>query len=690
MGTDVRSTHKAPKSSMDALIAPGSIAVVGASENRSKLAGRLVSSLRDGGFRGDIFPVNPKYAEVDDLTCYPTLDDIPSHIDHCIVIVPQQNVQPVLESCVKMSVRAASIFSAGYGETDDGGGAQESLVALSEHVTFFGPNCMGFANFVESIVATSTPVFSRQRRRGDVALVSQSGGLAFGGLAYGATEQGMEFSYVLNIGNGVGVSISDLYAYICADDGTRVALFVLESEALLADLVRAVDQSSNPKPTVLLKLGRGETGFEMARSHTGALAGDYEVARQLASQVGIVCASDLDEALGIVSLARAGFDPSASQGLAMVSISGGNLTLAADIVDGSSLSFAEFDDSTVDELRDLLPSFVTVHNPLDLTGENRERHSAAYTAIVADPNVTALVPILTVSEDGRHACSAIADVASKSSRPVAVIWNGGSYDNESRAILRDADIPVFSSASSLVRSFDLLCGAGGRGFVAPVASTGTSAANVPKVGQSLSESEAFAFLSQNKIPVPKFARSKTGDLSTVLASAQEIGFPVVVKADVQDTGLSDRGGVIVDIRDAAELGRALRQVESLGTSELLLMEFLGGSELFASTVYRPPFGLMLTIGTGGRLVELLQDVRFLRLPASRESIERELRNTVVGYGLWSGFRGMSGFDAASDLLERVANVAVSEAAKVAQIELNPVMVGAHGAAAVDAAIIMCE
>lgn len=671
------------------MLRPRSIAVVGASTDRTKMAGRIIPLLQSSGFSGALYPVNPSYDSVAGLRSYPSLDGIASPIDHCIIVVRRELAEAALQTCAAKGIPGASVFSSGYGETGDEGKAAEArLRALAQDVSFLGPNCMGFANFVDRVVATSSPVFARHSESGDVGVVSQSGGLVFGSLAFLATEQGMRFSHVVNVGNAVGVQVADLYQFLCNDAATRVILFILESEALLAELVLAVAKFDRPKPVVLLKLGRGATGAAMASSHTGSLAGDYRLGKQCAQQEGIVCTEDLDGAVGVLQLLRAGFGPTQGDAVAVASISGGNATLAADAIDASSMQFAQFSDATRQALRSLLPGYVGVSNPVDMTGaafEDVSVHLRVLRALRDDSSVDCVVPVLVTANDYRNVCSGFAEIAAETPARLAVVWNGGSYDGEAGAILQQASIPVFRSASSLAAAFDALRAAGGnllQKAKPPVSHDGPT----PDARLPLPEAEAMAFLQRNSIPVARSRVCLRKDREAVLRAAGEIGYPLVIKADSADTGISDQGAVVLDIRSDSELQVALDNFPDIG-DRLLVMEFLKGIELFVSAFEHPSFGKVLTVGTGGRFVELIRDVQFVRLPANRHQLRKALATTMAGQGLAAGFRQLSGFEAALDLLSALAGV-FSDASDVAQIEMNPVLVGSHGAAAVDAVVVL--
>jgi len=670
---------------IDKLLNPRSIAIVGASQAPNKLAGQLIPALREGGYQGAIYPVNPRYQEVAGLACYASVAQIPGEVDHCVIVVGKERVPQVLEECRAKRVPGASIYTSGYAEASAGGHeAQQTLEDLARGMTFIGPNCMGFSNLAARVMAAPSAVLKRAQGAGDVALVSQSGGLAYATIAYFAQRAGMGFSHIVNTGNSAGVSYGDLLEYMFQDPTTRVVLAVTEAERAACEVIDAVRRLGLRKPVVLLKLGRGQTGTRMALSHTGSLAGDYRLVRDVAEQHGIVCASDADDALGLCELLRHGFDAGHAQGIASLCISGGNITLFADQADAHGLRFAELAPATETRLAEVLPDYISVHNPIDITAlgyENPGLHADVLNVLLTDPAVRTVVPILTTLDDYTEVCGILAGVRERTGCGMAVLWSGGSYETQSREILREAGIPVFHSATLLAGCLDRLRRAAGR----RPAGDAPAAGNPGDATQALSEGAALQWLGQRGVAVPAMRACSRDGLAI---AARELGYPLVIKADSTETHISDQDNVILNIRNDEELAQALARVAQWQSDQVLALRYLPGHELVAGTFAHPQLGLVLMVGSGGQWVELLKDVRFVALPASADELTEALASTLVGRALREGYRGASGFEQAVQLLGALADAALQAAPSVAQIELNPVTVGKHGAAAVDAAIYL--
>ncbi|SHK73619.1 Acyl-CoA synthetase (NDP forming) [Pseudonocardia thermophila] len=673
---------------IERLLRPRSVAVVGASGDTNKLAGRIVPAIRQGGFAGKLFPINPRRSEVAGLPCFPSLSAVGEQIDHCIVILPRDQVQEVVEECARLGVQGVSIFASGYAEAgEDGVRAQQQLVELSRSadLPFLGPNCMGFVNLVDGLTATTSSVIARNQEAGDLALISQSGGLAFGTIAYAVAESPMAFSYALNTGNSAGVDFGDLVEFLYADEHTRRILIVAESNAHVAQVVRRVDEIGLQKPIVLLKLGRGESGAAAARGHTGSLAGDYELVRDCAEGAGIVCVDDVADAINALQVVGSAPAREGRLGLGVVSISGGNLTLFADVLSSSELEFATLQASTVDTLRELLPGSASVTNPVDATFLGFDRPEVLGRVVETlgnDPDCKIVVVITTTAEDLRPAARAVVDAAASSPAQVAVVWNGGSYDGAAEGILTSAGIPVVRGSAAFARA----AAAVQRATPRTRDTTGAAGTLVTPAGfgtAELRESDSLEFLDVNGVPVVPWRRA-TGD--TLVAAAEEIGFPVVIKVDTAQTRISDQGGVVLDLRNAAEVEKAGAELEEKFGGDYLVARFAGGAEMFASAFQHPDFGPVLAVGTGGRLVESIKDVTYVRLPAQPQDIAAALRRTLIGKVLDEGARGMSGFDSAVGAVHALGRLALAARDVVTQIEINPFIVGDGRAVAVDASI----
>ena len=671
---------------ISALLRPRSIAIVGASDP-SKMAGRLMAALIDGRYRGRIYPVNPRYEELAGLRCYASLADVHADVEHCIIGVPQNHVLGIIEECRRLGVKSATILTSGFAELGESGAKlQAQIKQAAGDMVFIGPNCLGFANLGEPVIATSTITIRHDPTPGDVAVISQSGGLSTSSFSFIGQQSGLQYSYFVTAGNAVGVSFGDLTEYLFHDPATRIIVVIVEDDHKLGEILSVVRRIGLQKPIVVIKCGRGVTGTRMAQSHTGALAGEYAIVEACCEQLGVVCAQDIEDAVAIVTLLQAGIRSRNANGLGTISYSGGNLTLFADAVDEAGLEFAQISDGTAKRLRDALPDYVVTQNPVDVTTfgvRNLKAYREVIEALLDDNSVGLVAMIITVVPD----VSPFRDmlISIKADRPDArlvVLWNGGSYSGDHASVMRRVGIPVIFSAQTLVRALKNIHRATGPGVSARPSPA--RVLELPAGSAPLTESESLMVLSRAGLPVPK---TEVCERNAIARAAEAVGYPIVIKSDVSETHLSDRGGVLVNIRDASDLERFAVEIARMPGKRLLVAQYLPGLELVASTFTNPAFGMILMFGSGGILADLLKDVCFCALPASHEIISTRLRNTRVGHALNAGFRGATGFDAAVEFLVKLSEIAMASSDAVTQIELNPVTVGRHGATAVDAAII---
>ena len=553
-------------------------------------------------------------------------------------------------------------------------------------MTFLGPNCLGFANLRDRTLITFSTVIERTRL-GDVAVVCQSGGLGLGSLAFLGTQAGFGFSHLISTGNTSGVSYVDILRFLFEDNSTAVCLLMVESQVAVAQALAALDGRKPPKPVVLLKIGRGKASAEAAKSHTGAVAGDHRLIRDCAEQMGVVVADDIDEAFDCLRLLRGGFSGDMAGGLAAASSSGGMVTLFADACDAAGIELPRLSDATTGSLRRLLPELPTAFaNPLDLGlagREDRQRFIAALDVVLSDESIRGLVPILAASADYSEIVEQILDFARVSPKPVALLIVGGSYDQRSQELLAATEIPVLRSPHRLGRAIQALRRAHeGRALTVPVKRGAGEVSAALTMGPT--ESESLGFLAANGIPVADWRVAVTH--SEAVAVADTLGYPLVLKVDSAQSHISDSGAVSGELRHRDELIAMLQVPVFRDAGSVIVMRFLRGVEFFASVFLDPAFGLLLAIGTGGRLLEEVGDFRFLMLPATMEQIAARFAETIAGRVLRHGVRGAVGFEAAVETLHAVALLGERGIGVVKAMELNPVIAGTHGAAAVDARI----
>src|SRR5688572_9553376 len=357
---------------LKSLFHPRSVALIGASNERAKLSGRPLRFFREFGYAGKVYPVNPKYQEIAGVPCFAKLADIPGDVDLAVITLPANAVPEALAECGTKGVKAAAIISSGFAEVGgEGIRLQEELkrVALENGIAVCGPNCSGFVYFPERVTATfSVGLDDGFPESGAAAFVSQSGALS-SYIRGAARERGLAFRYWITTGNECVLSFTDYLQYLLEDPEVRLLLEQLEDARHVPAFQAAARRAlALDKPLILMKTGRSEAGAKASVSHTGSLAGADEVYQAVFSQNGVLRAETLDELFDLALLAQAPRRPRGKRAQ-VVSISGAAGILMADVGNELGLEFTDLSDVTKKELRNIMPPFASIANPMDVTAE---------------------------------------------------------------------------------------------------------------------------------------------------------------------------------------------------------------------------------------------------------------------------------------------------------------------------------
>ena len=359
---------------LDAFFNPRSIAIIGASADPNTISGRPLKLLAQHRYRGAVYPVNPKYRELQGRPVYPTIGEVPEAVDLAIVLVPARSVPPLIEECGAAGVRHAMIISSGFAESGpDGRALQEQLRQIAGRwpTRICGPNCEGFFNVPAGVPAGFSPAIDYDRglkeaRSGPVGIISQSGGLGFALLNRGF-EQGLGFSVAISTGNEVDLESLDFVDYLLDDPDTRVILGFIEAfrngRRLIETARRAAERG---KPLIMAKVGRSEAGRRSAASHTGSLVGSDEAYEAAFRQLGVIRAEDVDEMLDAAAYFSTGRLP-AGRRVAILTPSGGAGTWLADACAAQGLELPTVEDDIQAEIASFLPSYGSTTNPVDIT-----------------------------------------------------------------------------------------------------------------------------------------------------------------------------------------------------------------------------------------------------------------------------------------------------------------------------------
>jgi acyl-CoA synthetase (NDP forming) len=704
-------------SALAPLFAPRSVAVLGVSRNPSKLGYRLLQNVRDGGFAGTIHPVNPSGEPILGLATVATVEALPPGVDLALVSVPAAAVPGAVAALAARRARAAVILSSGFGEVDgDGRDAQAELlrIARAAGLRLVGPNCMGV--FSAPARLNATYFWDLPRVAGGIAVVSQSG--AYGGLIFRHLGgRGLGVARFVSIGNQADVDIAEVLEYLADDEATTLIACFVEALRDGRRFVRAAARATLRKPVVVLKGGRSDAGRRAAGSHTGSLAGRYDVYRAAFRQAGAVVADETEEFFdAIETLVVSGAARPATPAVAVITVSGGPSVVAADCAERSGLAVPAFDDGVRERLRALLPAFAAVGNPVDLTPQvEPARIAGAVREVFRQPGVGGAVAV-NVGLDIPEFADALTAARDETGKPVVAFVADAPAIAER---LRGGGVAILPSPERAVRAWRALWQARPRARAERADSSAVTAdapagpgrrPPVSRPGEiarrEVSHPDAvgpLAGLEAGPIPYAlarqllerhgaTFCRetiARTAD--DAVAAAEALGYPVVLKADA--AGLAhktDIGAVRLDVRDAADVRAACDDfVRRLGPVAFVVQERVTrGVELLVGARRDEVFGPLVALGTGGVLAEVVGDVSFRLAPIDDDDV-REMLGEGLRPRLLAGPRGLPAVSAGAvaRLLHAVARLIVSEP-RVAEIDVNPVIAAGDRAVAVDALVVV--
>jgi acyl-CoA synthetase (NDP forming)/GNAT superfamily N-acetyltransferase len=691
----------ADSASLHPLLAPASIAVVGASNRAGSVGHRVLSNILEGGFTGTVYAVNPHYSSVAGVPSVPSPAELPVAPDLVIVAVPAVGVPAVVRACGERGARAVLLLSAGFGELGSTGRAlQDEVLTIAREygMRIVGPNCVGIVNSDPAVRLDATfavlPVLP-----GTLGLLSQSGafGIAF---LTAAARRGLGVSQFVSVGNKADVSGNDLLLSWEGDPRTQVIVLYLESIGDARGFARIARRVSRLKPILAIKSGRSAAGRRAGQSHTAAAASSDVAVDALFAEAGVVRVSTMRELLDAARVLTDQPLPAGAR-VAVIGNSGGPGILAADALEQAGLQVVELDATTQALVRQAVPSAASSQNPIDLgAGAQPDGVAEAVRAVLAAGDVDAVLTVFTeiAVSDPDAALAAVVSAAASSAKPLIATQVGG----VERSVPIEASarsVPVFafpeSAAAALGvayryaqiradQSASVVRPAGidsepAKELVEQALASGTDWLEPEQVARLLGHYGIPARPQRVVVGAEQAARAALG-----------LGYPVAIK--VCGPGIvhkSDVGGVRLGIGDESELRRAVAELTAAvpGASGLIVEPMLtGGTEVIVGAVQEPQFGPLVMLGAGGVLADLGDDRVFRLAPLAAERADAMIAGLRLAR-LLDGYRGrpVASRAALRDVLVRVAALAADLPA-VAELDLNPVLCRGDEATVVDARI----
>jgi len=667
-----------------------SIAIIGATERENAIGRAPIEYLQRYGYKGEIYPINPKGSTILGLQAFSTITEINSEIDLALILLPAGLVEEALTQCGVAKVKVVIVMSSGFAESDtDGVLAQARLVDIAKHsgMRLVGPNCIGSVGGAKKLVASFSPVFSAPTTNveaGSIALVSQSGALGYGMYSLGL-DQGVPLGVVVTTGNEADVTNLEV-ANALADDPT-VSAILLYAESLTD--IGMLHQISTKKPTAILKVGRSAQGAIAAASHTGALATEDRIIDAAIRATGAVRVDDVEQLLDAGLIFASGVK-SLGKRVAIITTSGGSGILATDALDANGLELAVLAPESLAELRNIVPSYGNANNPVDVTAavmSSPDLFEKCLDILAQDKGVDSIIACFAVlvGSDVERIAAALGGVSKIRKIPIAVARTGSkNLAPNAQAIFKSLNIPVFPTPDRAVAALRIL---NDSGRVIERISTKLSSELFPTPSSTATEVEMKALWKKVGIPVPQSV--VVSEVKDIQAAIKFVGGRAVLKAVVP--GLlhkSEAGAVALDIgADTAEATFiSLSQLSGKGIKNDVLVEtFIPKGVEALVGVTSSALGKVLTIGVGGILTEIISDVSIRLLPVDESTVRQMIAETRLA-PLFAGARGSAPADIGAFIAAvlRIAEVA-STFPESSELDINPLTVLPQGAWVLDTA-----
>jgi acyl-CoA synthetase (NDP forming) len=733
-------TASPPNPTLERLFRPRSIAILGASADPAKITGRPLRFLLDKGYAGRIFPVNPKYGTLAGLVCYRSLADVPEPPDLVIVAVPAPGVPQAIAQCAARGAGAAVVFSSGFGEMgEEGRRLERELVAAAKRggVRLCGPNTLGFMNSHDRVMATFSQAGDGDTPPGPVAFVTQSG--AFGTALFAlARQRGLAFGYFVNSGNEADLGFGDLLEWVVADDRVRVVAGYIEGlrdgQRLLEVADRALDLG---KPIAIAKVGRSAAGARAAASHTGSLAGSDRVYSDVFRQHGIVRVGNEESLLDLAAAFSLCPSP-AGRRLGLVTQSGGAGVLMADRAEELGLAVPELSAATQARLREVVPAFGGVKNPVDITAQfigDPGLLRAALEIVLGDSAIDAAIFYFGLMD--RFADQVVDNlraVHAGTPKPLIVAWVAA--PEAGLRALRDAGICVLPTATRAVDAMHGLVrfaegcarrkaerasvvgqapGATLRaepraGLPRPASQGAPASAEALRAAvdsaradgrRALGSIEAFDLLAGYGIAAPRVRLATTAEEAAAAVAA--LGTACALKLESPDiVHKSEVDGVRLGVATPEAARAAFVEILTAARPRapgarirgVLVQEMApAGTEAVLGVRRDPQFGPLVMVGLGGIFIEVLEDVAFAAAPVTRAAAEVMI-GSLRGARVLEGVRGRPPGDLPA-LIEAVlgmSRLAIDGAGFIEEMDVNPLLVlpRGQGVRALDALMVLAR
>ncbi|MEW8311983.1 MAG: bifunctional acetate--CoA ligase family protein/GNAT family N-acetyltransferase, partial [Candidatus Thiodiazotropha taylori] len=694
------------------LFSPKSVAMFGASERENSVGEVVFRNLISSGYKGAIYPINPKHEEIQGIKAYKSIEEIGKPVELVVVATPAKTIPAIVEACGLHGVKTMIILSAGFRESGPAGlRLEERVVEVAKEfgIRFIGPNCLGLIRPDQGINITFG---NNNAKPGNLALVSQSGAICTAILDWAETND-IGFSTVISTGISADLDFGDYLDYLVADPKTDSILLYVEGIKNARRFMSGLRAAARIKPVIVLKVGRHAAGAEASMSHTGALVGSDETFSAALSRSGVLRVETISQLFSAAKALSSRYRVYGNK-LAIITNGGGPGVMAADRASDLGIELASFNDDTIKALNEALPEVWSHGNPVDIIGEAPpERYRAAVDICLNDPGVDGTIVILTPQAMTKPDAVAqeLIDLADKHKKPILTSWMGGKQIENGRKLFNNARLPSFRTLENAVDAFHYLSShqesqrllmqtpaKSSRRHEQPDAEGARLIIEsaLSEQRKVLSEPESFALLGAFRINAVRNGIARSANEALILA--ESIGFPVAMKIFSPDIShKSDAGGIRLNINNAQavrtnyrDLIEQVKETRPEATIEGVTVEQMyqspNGRELLIGIVRDPVFGPVISFGSGGTTVEVMGDSA-IALPPLNRRLASDLIDRTKASKMLDQFRHMpaANREALVDVLLRVSSMAC-ELPWIQEMDINPLILDDQGAVAVDARI----
>lgn len=657
---------------MEKLFNPKSIAIIGASRHEEKLGYQILNNILSSGYKGNVYPVNPKAKEILGLRCFGDVLEIPSEIDLAIIVVPAPFVPEVLNGCIKKNVAYATIISSGFSEIGPKGKILQDeiidVVIKTSPLRVLGPNCLGLINTGINLNATFA---APKLVKGNVSAIFQSGALGVALLDW-AKEYEFGFAKFISLGNKVDIDETEILEFLEDDPETHVITMYLESISNMRKFLDVARRVSQKKPIIILKGGMTKMGAKAAFSHTAAMITPTHINNAIFSQANLMVAETIEEMLNLIQIVSCE-PPVTEKKIGIITNAGGPAIITADAISLIHATLPQLTEKTSSQLRKNLPDVSSISNPLDITGEALAKdYETALASFVENPDIASIIVILTpqTMTQVEETASVLAKFEA-AKKPILASFLGDKLVQKGVEILRRSRVPHFDDPEKAVRAIDVVTKYWHKFYISSDFIELTQGDRGAKY-----DGDALELVSRYNVPIPPSGFATNMDISMKIVG--RIGFPVAIKnISKKFVHKYKSGKVVLNVQSEAF---AKQTIQKIGFPVLIQRMVESPFEIIVGAKRDEKLGVILTFGWGGVFTEDIEDISTRILPLTEFDLDEMIEGTKIGNILIKENIDLSGI---KNIIVEVAQI-MTDFPEIVEMDLNPIKITEEGAVCVDA------